>query len=94
MRATSRPTLPVPMMPMVLALQRYVLHEGPASGLELDGLEGSALGGGEHEADDVLRYDGGGASGLIANDDAEFTGDIDVDHVDAYGASGDHSQAR
>ncbi len=75
------------------ALERYVLHEGPASGLELDGLEGGALGGGEHEADDVLGDDGSSATGLVADDDAELMGDLDVDHVNADGAGGDHPKA-
>ncbi len=75
-----------------LALEGEVLDECPPSCFEFGGLERRAFGGGEHEANDVFGNDGGRASGLVANDDAEFFGGADVDHVDADGASCDHAK--
>ena len=42
----------------------------------------------------MLGDDRGGAAGLVADDYAALAGDLDVDHVDANGARGDHPQAR
>ena len=75
-----------------LALEGEVLNECPPSCFEFGGLERRAFGGGEHEADDVFGNDGGRASGLIADDDAEFFGGADVDHVDSDGAGCDHTE--
>ena len=75
-----------------LTLEGEVLDECPSSCFEFGGLECGAFGGGEHESDDVFCDDGGSASGLVADDDAELFGGVDVDHVDADGAGCDHAE--
>ena len=75
-----------------LALEGEVLDECPSSCFEFGGLECGAFGGGEHESDDVFGDDGGSASGLVADDDAELFGGVDVDHVNADGAGCDHAE--
>ena len=77
-----------------LALEHHVLHQRPAPRLQLGGLERRALGRREHEADNVLGDDGRGASRLVADDNAELTRNLYIDHVDADGARGDHPQLR
>ena len=75
-----------------LSLKHHVVPAGPAPGLELGGLEGRALGDREHQREHVLGHGRRRAPGLVGHDDAQFPRHLEVHHVGADGAGGDHPE--